>query len=161
MAIPFTRELDVDIRALQIVRNVGGLGWNFLLLDPSIAVRWLQPLIGFYSLFDAPLGHGAGSFSIYQEKYFHESGLDRFFAGYAYDRVIYEFEAPISVLGQYLTELGLFFILFLHLIISNIKSRHRIFIVLYVTIGLVQAQPIVYPIGWLLIAMCAKHSEFR
>lgn len=130
--------------------------------DPSIAIRIIQPYIGINSFIDAPFGHGAGSFSHISLFYFHDLKLDQLFTGYAYKRISYELNTPISIIGQYLIEIGFLFIAFILILLMQIKkSDNRIYYILFVIIGLLQAQPIVYTFSWLVIALNFKSNSKR
>lgn len=143
-----------DFRAFQIVKSFYLYPLDALFRDPSIAIRLLQPFIGFVSLLDYPFGHGSGSFSYVQAFYFNQLSLGDYFNGYAYKRIIFELNTPISVLAQYLIEYGVFMIVFCFWVIWRCyKGFGGVEYAMFVAIALLQAHPIVYPFMWILISI--------
>lgn len=137
----------------QLVKTAGILA---ILNDASFAARILQPYFGFLSLLEYPFGKGIGSATgVYQAKFLEFSSQFPF-NEYAYNRLLFEMRASVSVLGQYLIEVGCAILILLATILSTIKGDYKFERVIFVVLSILQSHSFLYPFIWLLAGKIKK-----
>lgn len=138
-------------RLAMIFDTVRTLGIISLLNDASLAARVLQPYFGLISLIEHPLGLGIGSASeVYHNKFIHLAQNFKF-TEYAYNRLLFEMNSPISVLGQYMVDTGLAILLLTSIVLWRTRGLYKTARILFIFISLLQSHSFMYPFIWLLI----------
>ena len=127
-----------------------------ILNDASFAARVLQPYFGFLSLLEYPFGKGIGSAAgVYQAKFLEFS--EQFtFNEYAYNRLLFEMRASVSVLGQYLIEVGGAILILLATVLSTIKGNYKFERMIFILLSILQSHSFLYPFIWLLSGKIKK-----
>jgi len=130
-----------------------------LLVDASFGSRFNQLSLGFLSYLVFPFGNGIGNFSLTINELYTSYDFSSFFINKASRlRVESEMNGPISVFSQYSIELGLFYLIFVLLILF--KMRHAsINKILFVILSMFVTFPIVFPPIWFLIALEKGKNE--
>jgi hypothetical protein len=115
-------------------------------------------LVGLYGAYEKPLGRGSGAFTTQAKHVYLDNGLEEIYPAHMRERLLYEISSDsVSSFGKYLFEYGIFFILYLLLILSGLDvKRTGLFTVFLVLIGLLFSLPIVYPPIWLIYGMFDK-----
>ncbi len=129
-----------------------------LLRIASLANRVNPILVGIYGASEKPLGRGSGSFTSQARGVYLDNGLEELYPAYNRPRLLYEISSDsVSSFGKYLFEYGIFFLLYLMLILSGLDFKQAgLFTVFLVLIGLMFSLPIVYPPIWLIYGMFDK-----
>ena len=137
-------------RLVTIFDNVRTYGPIALLNDASIAARILQPYFGLKSLIEYPLGLGIGSATeVFQTEFIHLAKTINF-TEYAYRRLMFEMNAPVSVLGQYMVDTGIVILLLTSIILWRTQGLYKNERMLFIFISLLQSHSFMYPFIWLL-----------
>jgi hypothetical protein len=122
-------------------------------LDGSIAERFLGLSYGLHSLLHFPFGLGGGAYPIVASKIESIYGLSR-----VYFSARSQIEDTVSALGVYLSEYGIFFIIFLVILLNKILSyKYYNIIVSFVVLSFITFSfSIALPITWLLVIILIK-----
>ena len=137
-------------RVVGLIELIYNYGIFAVLNDPSTAARFLQPYFGLQSLLSHPLGHGIGrSAEVYLIK-LTELSRQFEFSDYAYRRLLFEMNSPVSVLGQYMVDVGAITLVLLFFLILNIRGEYKIERLLFISLSLLQSHSFMYPFIWLI-----------
>lgn len=132
-----------------------------LLRISSLANRINPILVGLHGFYEKPLGRGSGSFTTQGRIVYLESGLEDIYPASNRPRLLYEISLDsVSSFGKYLFEYGIFFILYLLLIVTRLDfKRTGLFTLFLVLIGLMFSLPIVYPPIWIIYGIFNKKNN--
>jgi hypothetical protein len=147
-----------DVQDFQLLgRGValfGGLlhkGVDALILDGSFAERLIGIFYGVYSLLLNPFGLGGGGYpSAAQQVENIYSLSDQFLSARS------QIHDTVSVIGLYLAEFGLFFIVFLVLIFWQTRPKSNSYFIFQVVgfIFLLASYSFAFPVTWLILMIC-------
>ena len=131
-----------------------------LLRVSSLSNRVNPIIVGLYGAYEKPLGRGSGSFTTQAQHVYLDNGLEDIYPVHMRSRLLYEISNDsVSSFGKYLFEYGIFFLLYLMLILSGLDFKQAgLFTVFLILIGLMFSLPIVYPPIWLIYGMFDKKS---
>ncbi len=124
----------------------------------SLSNRVNPIIVSFYGAYEKPLGRGNGSYTSEAKEVYLKYNIDKIYPPHVRDRLLYEISIDsVSTFGKYFFEYGLFFILFLIIIISNVNFKKMgLFTVFLLFTGLMFSLPIVYPPLWLMLGLYSK-----
>uniref|UniRef100_UPI004048EA88 hypothetical protein n=1 Tax=Algoriphagus sp. TaxID=1872435 RepID=UPI004048EA88 len=127
----------------------------------SLSNRVNPVLVGLYGAFEQPLGRGSGSFTTQARDVYLNNGLDQMYPVYNRDRLLYEISMDsVSTFGKYIFEYGVFFVLYLFLVIVGVNFKKMgVFITFLVLTGLLFSLPIVYPPIWLVFGFYSRKGS--
>lgn len=139
----------------DLVKVLKSTSTKDLLAVSSLSNRINPILVGVYGALEQPLGRGSGSFLTQAPNVYLNNGLDEIYPVYIRDRLLYEISMDsVSTFGKYVFEYGIFFILYLLLVINGVNLKKMgLFITFLVMTGLLFSLPIVYPPIWLIFGL--------
>ena len=95
-----------------------------LLAVSSLSNRVNPVIVGVYGAYERPLGRGSGSFTTQARDVYLDNGIDMIYPVYNRDRLLYEISMDsVSTFGKYIFEYGVFFVLYLLLILIGVNLR--------------------------------------
>ena len=124
----------------------------------SLANRVNPILVGINGAFEKPLGRGSGSFTTQAKVVYLNNKLQEIYPQQIRDKLYAEIsEDSVSTFGKYVFEYGIFFLLYLFLVLIGLNFKETgLFIVFVVMTGLLFSLPIVYPPIWLVFGLYDK-----
>lgn len=126
-----------------------------LLRVSSLSNRVNPVIVGIVGAIEKPLGRGNGAFTSQAAKVYLDNGIDQIYPSYMRDRLLYEVSSDsVSTFGKYIFEYGIFFLIYLVLILAGLKfTETGLFTVFLLFTGLLFSLPIVYPPLWLIFGL--------
>lgn len=126
-----------------------------LLRVSSLSNRVNPVIVGIVGAIEEPLGRGNGAFTTQAAKVYLDNGIDQIYPSYMRDRLLYEVSSDsVSTFGKYIFEYGIFFLIYLVLILAGLKfTETGLFTVFLLFTGILFSLPIVYPPLWLIFGM--------
>lgn len=126
-----------------------------LLRVSSLSNRVNPVIVGVVGAIEKPLGRGSGAFTSQAAKVYIDNGIDQIYPSYMRGRLLYEVSSDsVSTFGKYIFEYGIFFLIYLILILVGLKFKETgLFTVFLLLTGLLFSLPIVYPPLWLIFGL--------
>jgi hypothetical protein len=126
-----------------------------LLSVSSLSNRLNPVIVGVVGAIEKPFGRGGGAFTTQAAEVYINNEIDQIYPGYMRGRLLYEISSDsVSTFGKYTFEYGIFFLLYLFLILIGLDHRKAgLFTVFLLLTGLLFSLPIVYPPLWLIFGI--------
>lgn len=134
-----------------------------LLRVSSLSNRVNPIIVGVTGAIEKPLGRGSGSFTTQAKEVYLDKQIDQIYPFYMRNRLYFEISIDsVSTFGKYIFEYGIFFLLYLFLILIGLNFRKTgLFTVFLLLTGLLFSLPIVYPPLWLIFGLFHRRIKIK